>query len=280
MNAIEIKDLCKSFPGFTLDHINMNIEQGSIVGLVGENGAGKSTTIKLLLDLLKPDQGTIRILQEQPDTFGLHQKTGAVLDEAGLPAGLNAVQIGNIMAKTYENWDFKTWNDLLQDLEIPVNRPFSSLSRGMKMKLAIAVALAHKAELLLLDEATSGLDPVAREKILDLLFEYTRDEKHTVLLSSHIISDLEKICDYIAFMHKGKLLLFDAKDQLLDTYCQIQCSDSQLSQLDSSSVLACIKSPYGNRVLVKKENVPEGSDFDPVTLEELFVMMVKGVDGK
>ena len=201
MNALELKNVSKSFSGFCLDNINLTLPSGCIMGLIGENGAGKSTTIKLILDMLHKDSGTITILGKDnvEDIALTKEDVGVVMDEVGMPECLTAKQIGNVMKHTFRNWNEDEYVRLLQKLSLPDNKPFKDFSRGMKMKLGIAVALSHGAKLLLLDEPTSGLDPVVRDEVVDMFYDFTRDENHSILISSHIVSDLEKLCDYVAF---------------------------------------------------------------------------------
>ena len=217
MNAIEITNLCKSYGDFTLDHLNLTLPGGCIMGLVGENGAGKSTTIRLMMQMIQKDEGTITLLSRNIDDMDALTKEdiGVVMDEVGFPLCLKTKEIGKIMQMTFHNWDQKRYEQLIRQFNIPDNRQFKDFSRGMKMKAGIAVALSHHAKLLILDEATSGLDPVVRDEVLDILNEFTRDENHSILISSHIVSDLEKCCDYIAFLHRGKLILCEEKDVLL-----------------------------------------------------------------
>ncbi len=272
MNALELRGLTKSYPGFTLDNLNLSIPSGCILGLVGENGAGKSTTMKLILGMLKPDSGTIRVLGSESYS---KEDIGVVPDEVGIPGVLNARQMGRIMAGTFRNWEQATFETLLSRLAVPMDKPFKALSKGMKMKLGIAIALSHRAKLLLLDEATSGLDPVARDQVLDILNDFTRQENHTVLLSSHIVSDLEKICDYIAFLHKGKLLLCQEKDRLLEDYGILHCTGEALDSLDQETVLHCKYTRYGAEAIVCRDRIPAGMTVSPITIEELFISMAK-----
>lgn len=277
MNALEIKGLTKKFPGFTLENLNLILPAGCILGLIGENGAGKSTTIKLILDILHKDSGSITILgRDSEDHLEITKEDiGVVMDELGLPACLNVREVGKVMAGIFRNWDDNAYRGYLKDLDIPEDKKFKDFSRGMKMKLGIAIALSHKAKLLLLDEATSGLDPVARDQVVDMLEDFTRDESHAVLISSHIVSDLEKLCDYIAFLHKGKLMLMEEKDVLLEQYGILRCERERLEQLDKEAILHRKDSPYGSEALVRREAVPAGLQVSPVSIEELFVYMVK-----
>ena len=278
MNAIEIKDLCKSYGSFGIDHLSMTLPGGCILGLIGENGAGKSTTIKCILDIVHKDSGTITLLgRDNPKEIkAAKEEIGVVLDEAGFSGCFNALDIGRIMSLTFKNWDSAQYSAYLEKLQIPKKKKFSEFSRGMKMKLSIIVALSHHAKLLILDEATNGLDPVVRDEITDLFLEFTRDEEHSILISSHIVSDLEKICDYIAFIHDGRLLLYEEKDRLREEYAIIHCTAEQLGELDASAVIGERVSDYSAQALVKRSKIPQGFSMSPVSIEELFVFMVKG----
>ena len=277
MNALEIKGLCKHYPGFSLDSLSLTLPQGCIMGLVGENGAGKSTTIQLILDMIRRDSGTVTILgRDNRENLRLTKEdVGVVMDEVGIPGCLTAKQVGKVMANIYAHWEPDTYHAYLTRLSVPQDKKFEALSRGMKMKLGIAIALSHGAKLLLLDEATSGLDPVVRDEVMDIFSEFTRDENHSILLSSHIVSDLEKICDYIAFLHKGKLMLYEEKDVLLSRYGIVYCTHEQLPLLSPAAVLHRKENPYGAEVLVLRDAVPADWKVSPVSIEELFVFMVK-----
>lgn len=250
------------------------------MGLVGENGAGKTTTIKLLLQMLRRDSGSVALLGEdcssQTASVGIKEQIGVVLDEVGFPECLTAKQVNNILKHTYTAWEENTYFSYLKKLSLPLDKSFGEYSRGMKMKLGIASALSHRAKLLILDEATSGLDPVVREEILDIFNDFTRDEGHSILMSSHIVSDLEKTCDYIAFLHKGKLLVCEEKDRILEKYGMLHCTMGQLQKLAPSAVLGKRVSPYGVEAVVERSQLPSSMEAGPVSLEELFVMMVKG----
>ena len=277
MNAIEIKNLTKSFPGFTLNNLNLTLPGGCILGLIGENGAGKSTTIKLILDIIHKDSGSITILgRDNIENIRLtKEEVGVVMDEIGIPECLTVKQVGKIMAHTFRNWDASAYQALVQRMDLPEKKPFKDFSRGMKMKLGIAIALSHNCKLLLLDEATSGLDPVVRDDVVEMLSEFTRDESHSILISSHIVSDLEKLCDYIAFLHKGKLLLWEEKDVLLAEYGVIHCTAEQLQSIPPEAIKHKKESPYGVEALVLRSRVPSDLHISPIIIEELFVYMVK-----
>lgn len=278
-NAIEIKGLCKSYKDFALDHINLTLPRGCIMGLIGENGAGKSTIIKLMLDMIKRDSGTVTLLgKDNKDSLNITKEDiGVVLDEVGIPGCLNARQVGRIMKNTYRNWDESIYSEYLNKMSIPADKCFKDFSKGMKMKLGIAVALSHNSKLLILDEATSGLDPVIRDEILDIFNEFTRNEENAVLISSHIVSDLEKICDYITFLHKGKILLSEEKDVLREEYAIIRCSRAELSAISDYAVIGKKENPYGAEAIVLKNEIPAGMESSPVDIEQLFIFMVRGV---
>ena len=277
MNALEIRNLTKSFKDFRLDNLTLTLPSGCIMGLIGENGAGKSTTIKLILDIIHKDGGSIKILGEdnEKNIKLTKEDIGVVLDEVGLPECLTAKQVGKVMKHTFKNWDQDEYNHLLTKFSIPDKKQFKDFSRGMKMKLGIAIAMSHGAKLLLLDEATSGLDPVVRDEVVEMFYDFTRDESHSILISSHIVSDLEKLCDYIAFLHKGKLLLCEEKDVLLSKYGIVHCTPEQLSALDLKSIKHTKVTPYGIETIVLRDKVPEDFKISPISIEELFLLMVK-----
>ena len=280
MNALEIKNLTKFYPGFTLDNLSLTLPSGCILGLIGENGAGKSTTIKLILDMIHKDSGTITILgQDNADNLRLTKEDiGVVMDEVGIPECLTPKQVGKVMRHTFRNWNADEYERLLRKFSLPDNKPFKDFSRGMKMKLGIAIALSHEAKLLILDEATSGLDPVVRDEVVELFLDFTRNEDHSILISSHIVSDLEKLCDYVAFLHKGKLLLCEEKDLLLARYGILHCTSQQFLTLDPRSIRYKKETPYGVQAMVLRDAVPEGLSVSPISIEELFVFMVKEAD--
>ncbi len=275
MNALEIKNLSKSFSGFYLDNLSLTLPSGCIMGLIGENGAGKSTTIKLILDILHKDSGTVTILGKDngKDISLIKEDVGVVMDEVGIPECLTAKQVGKVMKHTFRNWNEVEYARLLQKLSLPDNKPFKDFSRGMKMKLGIAVAMSHGAKLLLLDEPTSGLDPIVRDEVVDMFYDFTRDANHSILISSHIVSDLEKLCDYVAFLHNGRLLLCEEKDELLSEYGIIHCTVEQLS--DIGKIKYKKETPYGAEIIVSRGDAPEGFKISPISIEELFVFMVK-----
>ncbi len=281
MNAIELSHIHKSLGGFAIEDLNLTVPSGAICGLVGENGAGKSTTIRLLMNALRPDGGTAKVLgvdAASPEFREVKEDVGIVLDEAYYPETLTAVQVGKVMAKTYRRWDQESYGGYLSRFDLPEKKPFKDFSRGMKMKLAIAVALSHQPKLLILDEATSGLDPIVRDEVLELFNDFTREEDHSILISSHILSDLEKLCDYIAFLHQGRLLFCDEKDRLLETYGIFAGTAEQLESLREEAVVGREDSHgYGGvRALVRREEVPAGLELERASVEDVILFMVKG----
>lgn len=278
-NAIEIRSLCKHYKGFSLDDLNLDLPYGCVLGLVGENGAGKSTTIRLIMDTLERDGGTVSVLgtdNRSKEFLDLKEDIGVVLDETFVPEVINAKQMGKIMAGTYKNWDQAAYDGWIRRFELPLDKKFKDYSRGMTMKLGIAAALSHHARLLLLDEATGGLDPMVREELLEVFADFAAEEGHAVLLSSHIVSDLERICDYIAFLHKGKLALCEEKDVLLDKYGILKCSREQLANIPEEAVHGKRVGTYGVEALVEREFMPRDAVVDRANLEDIILYMVKG----
>lgn len=275
-NAIEIKGLKKSYKDFDLE-LSLALPRGCIMGLVGENGAGKSTTIKCILGMAEKDAGTIKVLGQDAGGSGkaLKEQIGVVMDEPPFPEGLTAKQIGRVMAGIFKSWDSAVYNAYLTRFSLPLDKGFKEFSRGMKMKLSIAAALSHHPTLLILDEPSSGLDPLVRDEVMDIFSEFTRDESHSILISSHIVSDLEKICDYIAFIHKGRLMLCEEKDELLEKFCFVRCAAGELESISPEAVIGRKRNPYGVSAIVRRDAVPAGMKQTPVSIEELFVFMTK-----
>ena len=271
MNAIEIKNLTKHYRGFSLENLNLTLPSGCIMGLVGENGAGKSTTIRLLLGMSRPDCGEITVFGQKL-TPALKEQIGVVLDEPGYPGCMTAAQIGSMLSGIFRGWEQDTYDRYLHKLLIPDSKPFKEFSKGMKMKLCLAAALSHGAKLLILDEATSGLDPVVRDELLDVFNDFTRDEGNSVLISSHIVSDLEKLCDYIAFLHRGRLMLCREKDELLNEFAFVQGSREEIDVLPT---IGRRDGRFGTEAFVRRTDIPAGMKTSPVTIEDLFVFMAK-----
>lgn len=279
---LEVKDLEKKYTDFTLDKISFSIPSGTIVGLIGENGAGKSTTINAILNLIKKDGGEIKVLgKEMTDSdTGMRNEIGVVFDGNNFYDTLTPRKIGNIMAKVYSNWDMSCFENYLKRFQLPVSKEIKQFSKGMKMKFTIAVALSHNPRLLILDEATSGLDPIVRDEVLDIFLDFVQDETHAVLVSSHITSDLEKIADYITFIHKGKLIFSLSKDELIYNYGIIKCGREQFIKMDSDDIITYRKKDYEYEILVsdktRMERKYKNCLMNDVTIDDIMLLYVKG----
>ena len=281
-NILEIHNLSKNFKDFSLNGLNLTIPRGVIMGLIGENGAGKSTTINCILNEVEKNSGKIYIFgKDHIDAeTEIKDKIGVVFDENHFPEIFTPKEIGKYMSGIYSNWEWSTYNNYLRQFDLPENKNIKDFSKGMKVKLAFSVALSHKAEFLILDEATSGLDPIVRDDILDILIDFVQDESHSVLVSSHITSDLEKIADYITFIHKGRIVFSHLKDDLIDNYGIVSCGSSVFDSLDKSEIVAYRKEEYQYKILVKDRKsairkYPEAI-IDPATIEEIMLFYVKG----
>lgn len=278
-NILEISHLNKSYPGFQLSDINIAVPQGSIMGLVGENGAGKSTTIKLILNLLHRDRGEIKIFGQ--DNIRCEQqikdKIGVVFEETSYPENLKANDIAQIMKNIYRNWDNKLFQAYLAKFSLAPEKTVKEYSRGMKMKLSLAVALSHRAKLLILDEATSGLDPIVRDEILDIFLDFIQNEEHGIFISSHIISDLEKVADYITFIHQGRIVLSEQKDKLLEEYGILKSTASEFERIPQDKIIGYRKNSFGVEALVKKKDLKGNLTIDPVSIEEIMLYTNRGL---
>lgn len=281
-NVIEIKDLNKTYDKFKLDDINLNIPKGIIVGLIGENGAGKTTLIKSILNLINIDNGNIKIFgksNKESDAI-IKEDIGIVLDNMFFPEILNAKDINLIMRDIYKNWDSDLYFNYLEKFDIPLSKKIKDLSKGMRRKLEIITALVHKPKILILDEPTSGLDPVVRDEILDMFLEFIQDENNTILLSSHITSDLEHIADRIVFIDHGKLIMDEDKDEILDNYGILKCKKDDFKNINKEDIISYKKGKYEYQVLVSNKNKIKRKykDYviDKITLDELMVLIVKG----
>lgn len=273
--AVEIKNLTKTLGTFRLDDVSLAIPGGTILGLIGENGAGKSTLIKCLLGILTPDSGSVELL-EGAGLAGV----GYVPDECPFSDVLKVCQVGKFCAELYHGWDSGLFARYVEKFELLWDKKVKELSRGMKMKLSIAVALSHRPNLLVLDEATSGLDPVVRDEILDEFLAFLADEDHAILISSHITSDLEKICDYVAYLHRGKVTIAGAKDELLEIYGKLSCSKADLARIDPALLVGKREGEYGCQALVNDRRAfalayPDLS-LDAPTLEDLMIFTTRG----
>lgn len=282
-NAIELKNVIKKYgDNFQLGELQLEIPSGVIVGLIGENGAGKTTLIKSILNMIHIDKGDIHIFNKDYQAYesDIKEDIGVVLDNMFLPEILFVKDVDMIMKDVYKAWDRDMFFHYLKQFDISPNKQIKTLSKGMRKKLEIAVSLSHHAKLLILDEPTSGLDPVVREEVLEVFQKFVSDEEHTILLSTHITSDLEHIADYILFMDKGNIILNDMKDDILDNYGILKCDLDVFSSIDKKDILAFRKNKYHYDILVENKNKikKKYKEFiiDKVTLEELMVLMIKG----
>lgn len=277
--ALQLSHVTKHYKDFTLNRLSFAVPRGSIVGLIGENGAGKSTTINAILGLTRCDEGSIRIFDKAANEADRND-LGVVFDGNSLPDTLTPRQLGRVFAGLYSRWDEQVYRDLLKRFSLPSDKKIKALSKGMKMKYAIAVALSHDARLLILDEATSGLDPIVRDEILDLFLDFIQDEDHAILVSSHITTDLEKVADYLVFLHEGNIVFAQAKDQLMESYGLLKCGPAQLETIDPEDILRCRRNEYECQVLVTDRariarKYPQ-LIVDPVSIDEIMLMYIKG----
>lgn len=277
MDKLTIKNLCKHYQNFDIDNVSLSIPSGSVVGLIGENGAGKSTIIKSILGITKIDGGEISFNGTDIRNLSKEekQKIAFVLDDSGLPQNLDLKIMNKMFSSIYSTWDGNLFNEYVQKFNLPQDKEYSKFSKGMKMKVALAVAFSHESELLILDEPTSGLDPVVRDEILELLYDYCKDDK-AIIISSHITSDLEKICDYVIYVHNGKVVMSEQKDELLQKYAIYQLDQKQLLELQPQAVSRVLKKEFGMEVLALKERMPKDFDYRPIVLDDIMLFYSKG----
>lgn len=276
-NCIEIKGVTRRYPKFTLNNIDLTVPCGSVMGFIGENGAGKSTTIKAILGLLKKGEGSVTVLGEDASNLSsaAKEQIGVVFDGLAFPANLNAKQLDKVMTGIYKNWDSSVFFGYMNRFELPLDKKFKSFSRGMEMRLSIAAALSHHPRLLVLDEPTSGLDPVMRSEILDIFMEFMQDETHTIFISTHITSDLEHIADYICFIHKGSIVFTEERNEMLERHRILKCTDEELSRIDKADIIGMRKGRYSNEVLTTAADKYPDIAADAPSIEEIMVYYVK-----
>ena len=281
-NVLEVKELCKKYEGFELKNVSFSIPKGMIVGLIGENGAGKTTTIKALLNVINKDKGSIKIfnLELQQNEKRIKQDIGVVLDDSFLSEYLTPKSINKIMKNFYPTWDEVAYFKYLENFNLPENKMSKEFSSGMKMKLKIATALSHKPKLLILDEPTAGLDPVARNDILDIFQEFIEDGEHSILLSSHITSDLEHIADYITFINNGEIIFTKSKDELTENFGIVKCGEDEFNRFYKNDYIKYRKSKYGYDVLIENKvefkRKYDISIIDKPTIEDIMLIYIKG----
>lgn len=279
-NAIEIKGITKKYDGFTLDNVSFDVPKGSIMGFIGQNGAGKSTTIRSLLNIIPINTGEIKLLglDHIKDEKEIKERIAVVFDELPFHDIFNAKDMSRIFEGIYPKWNRKTYVRYLDRFQLPMKKKIGEFSKGMKMKLQIACALSHEAELIVMDEPTSGLDPVVRDEILRIFMEYLEDGERSILMSSHITSDLEKIADSITFIDRGKILLSGYKDEILETHGVIKCSKEQLAEIEPADIVSARVNAFGAEVMVSDCEAAgykySGFMLDHTTLEEIMLYYV------
>ena len=279
-NAIEIKDLTKKYDGFTLDKVSFNVPKGSIMGFIGQNGAGKTTTINAILNIVKKDEGDIKLLglDHEKDEYDAKKQIAAVFDELPFDDRLNAVTIDKVLREVFEEWNSETFFNYLDRFSLPRKKKFGKFSKGMKMKLQIASALSHNAKLLIMDEATTGLDPVVRNEILDIFLEYLQSEDHSILMSSHITSDLDKVADSVTFIDKGKVLISGYKDDILYSHGILKCTKDDYKDIAPEDIVSARLNDFGAEVMISDKaecsRKYSGAVIDPATLEDIMLFYV------
>lgn len=282
--ALKLDNVCKTYEmsDFVLDNVSFAVPMGSVMGFVGENGAGKTTTIGCILNTLSRNSGSIQLFgkeMQDKDTV-LRNEIGVVYDGDNFPKYLTARQLSNIMKGIFSKWDDALFQKYLHTFHLNEKQKIGKYSKGMTMKLAIAVALSHHPKLLILDEATSGLDPIMRDEMLDVFLEFVGSDDHSILFSSHITSDLEKIADYITFIHQGRIVLTESKDNLIYKYAILRCKEKQFESLDKNDILAYRRQDYQIDVLVDNKEAAKrkyaGVVIDCATIDEIMLILVKG----
>lgn len=281
-NILEVKNLNKKYKNFRLKNVTFSIPKGCIMGFIGENGAGKSTAIKAILNLISIDSGEVKIfgLDNKTHEVEIKNKIGVVFDENHFSVNLTPLNISLIMKNIYSAWDNKLYNYYLDKFQIEKNKIIKDFSRGMKMKLSIAAALSHKPQFLILDEATSGLDPVVREEILDIFLEFIQDENHSIFISSHITSDLEKIADYITFIHQGEIIFSENKDELIENTGILKCEENEIKKIDKKYIQKIRKNQFGFEALIKNKyefkNKYDELLIDKASIEDIILFNIRG----
>lgn len=281
-NILCINHMKKTYKDFQIKDLSLTIPKGVIMGFIGENGAGKTTTIKAILNMISIDQGTITVFDKDHINFGkeIRQELGVVLSESNFPENMKPAQINSVLSSVYTNWDETRFYELLAKFQLPKDKRIKEFSRGMHMKLGIAMALAHDPKLLILDEATSGLDPIIRDEILDVFLDFIQDEEHSIFLSSHITSDIEKVADYVTFIHKGSIILSEAKDEILESYGILKTTPEQFAMLSSEDYIGYRKTKYSLEALIKCKQdilrIMPDAVIDPASLEDIMLFTVKG----
>lgn len=280
--VLDINSITKVYKDFTLSDVSFAIPKGTIMGFIGENGAGKTTTMRAILNLISVNSGSISIFGKDMNKSekAIKSDLGVILDESGFPEYMKVKDVNMIMKDIHKNWDEKQFFASVQRFDLPLQKRIKQLSKGMKMKLMIIIAMSHHAKLLILDEPTSGLDPIVRDEILDMFLDFIQDEEHSILFSSHITSDIEKVCDYITCIHKGRIMFSKGKDELLETHGVIKGNEDDFSKLPSEMVVGVRRNSFGCEILINDKErarryVPTAI-LDPVSLEEIMLYMIRG----
>lgn len=277
-NALEINGLYKHYDGFALQDVSFMLPRGVVMGFIGENGAGKTTTIKAVLNLIRRDAGAIKVLglDNIAEERAVKERIGVVLEDGCFLNTLTARHVDVLMGKAYQSWQSEQFFRFMERFGIDRNKKIKDYSKGMRMKVSIAAALSHGAELLIMDEPTSGLDPVVRDEVLDLFYDFMQEDSHAILLSSHITSDLDKIADHITFIHQGRVLLSEPRDELLDTFGVLRCTAEQLSALEPSAVRAKRIGAFGCEALVRRGSVPANWPVEAANIEQIMLFLTRG----
>ncbi|GKX31426.1 ABC transporter ATP-binding protein [Vallitalea longa] len=281
-NVIEIKNVTKNYSDFKLDNININIKKGFITGFIGPNGAGKSTTIKLIMNLIRKDSGLINIfgLDNTNHDREIKSRIGFVYDECCFYENLKIISNEKVISAFYKDWDHKKFISYLKRFELNPNKRVKRLSKGMKTKFAIAIALSHNADLLIMDEPTAGLDPIFRRELLDILYDLIQDENKSIFFSTHITSDLDKIADYITFINKGQIVFSKSTDVINDNYKIIKGNKELLSEIDKQYIIGINKNRYGFDALTTNsskliEKYQDSICIENANLEDIMVYYIK-----
>ena len=279
-NVIELKDVVKDYGDFKLDQVSFAVPEGSVCGFIGQNGAGKTTTINLILDVIKKDAGEVLLFGQSVDgkSASLREDVGVVFDEMGFHDFMTGKDINIMMKNIYKNWDEKVFFDYLKKFSLPSRKPCGKFSRGMRMKLQIAVALSHHAKMLIMDEPTSGLDPIVRNEMINIFREFVVEEDHTILLSSHITGDLEKIADEVVFIDGGRIVLSGNKDEILEKHGILKCKKDELAKISESLIVSFEESSFGAEVLVNDRHAAAklypDMVMEPALLEQVMIFYV------
>ncbi len=279
-NVIELEHVSKDYGDFKLDDVSFTVPEGSVCGFIGQNGAGKTTTINLILDVIRRDSGEVRVFGENVDenSAGLREDIGVVFDEMGFHEFMTGKDINIMMKHIYKNWDEEAFFGYLKQFSLPVKKKCGAFSRGMRMKLQIAVALSHQAKLLVMDEPTSGLDPIVRNEMINIFRDFVVEEDHTILLSSHITGDLEKLADEVVFIDGGRIVLTGNKDELLEKHGILKCKKEDVEKISKSLIVSSEVVSFGAEIMVNDRKAAQklypDLVIEPAALEQIMIFYV------